>query len=436
MNPLTGLPERYRVDETLGRRALARAFRATDMETGDTLVLKSVRYPVWFSTYERIFHQRRALKSLQAAADARHPSCASVYAVGEAAFSLFVAREWVNGMPLSAILRQEGKLPTSEVARIARQCSGALDALADCDLRHGALTADNLIVCEDGSVRLTDACFSEETSRFDLAGAHCDFRDRTVHGSDISALADILLAAIDGLHGAGQHNLAANRMTAALKRAQKNARAYASAASLADALSSMSTLAIARQVWRPATATGLMAAFGTVCVFALSEEKPATHRQVPARPASSIVATVGSTQVRPESTSLPASGSSASSSSSSTLPTLDSLTPDEKSWLGLVVRRQGIAALDRPTVADVFHLDATQRAQIQNLLHDQRAHLAAMVEQAADNGVSTDAPIRTQSVRDTTTESVLEALSPAQRDLWRMFLPTAGHEPAEGEPVL
>src|SRR5205085_2555164 len=125
-------------------------------------------------------------------------------------------------------------------------------------------TADNLILSEDGSVRITDACFYEEMARFDLAGAHCALRARPPYASDISALAEVLLSAIVGAKGPGHTDVAAKRTRAALLRARRDSRAYASASSLADALTSLSSAAIIRQVWRPATATGLMAAFGTV----------------------------------------------------------------------------------------------------------------------------------------------------------------------------
>ena len=162
----------------------------------------------------------------------------------------------------------------------------------------------------------------------------------------------------------------------------------------------------------------------SVCVLALSDEKPAPVRQVKSKQS------VSAANVQRKS----AVGEAASVVVEPGCPTSDKLSQDDRNWLGLVVRRYGVAAFSRPTVADIFKLDAPQRAAVQNLLHEQRAHLAEMVEQAVDNHSTPDAGvIRTQSVRETTTESVLTALKPAQRDLWRSL---AGQAPAEGEPVL
>ena len=234
--------------------------------------------------------------------------------------------------------------------------------------------------------------------------------------SDISALADLLLWAMDAHNkrpvrttGDPQDEPIRKRMVAALRHARKDDRAYPSATSLAEALVSMNSATIVRHVWRPATTSGLLAAFSTVGVFAVSENRPAVgHRKLVQRPE------VSARVRQPEG------------------PSLAGLTAEQKSLLGLMIRRQGVAVLTRPDIADLFQLDGGQRVALQNIFHNQRERLAQMVEKMAastEDGQQQSA-VTTSPLRESATEGVLALLAPAQ--LTRRSL----RVPVEDEPIL
>lgn len=432
-----GLPKRFQIDVELscaGARSLDRTFRATDRETGEQLVLKSIRYPLWFGKKDQAAHQSRLASALRSVAAVQSFSLANLFEVSEGENGLFMAREWIAGMPLSTfvqeIRQQQIELPTYEVSRIAGQCAAALDALAAVGLRHGALTADNVIVSENGSIKLTDAGFSEAAGNFNFGGTTCrlkDGRGGLQPGTDISRLADLLLWATDAteVHSGQpardrQEELVRKRMLAALRHARKDDRAYPTAASLAEALTEMNSATIVRHVWRPATTSGLLAAFSTVCVFAVSENRPAVgHRKVVQKHELSI-------QMRqPQG------------------PSLAALSSEENSLLGLMIRRQGIAVLTRPDVADLFQLDAGQRVALQNILHTERERLAQMVEHAAMASATSEqgdgqkqAAVVTHSLRESATEGALTLLTPAQHEMWSSLAKTSLQAPAAGEPIL
>jgi tRNA A-37 threonylcarbamoyl transferase component Bud32 len=416
MKPDLTFHGRFSIEDRISRRSLTETYRATDTQTGGKVALKTVKYPLWLSASEREAHRSRAMKTLRAQARVQHAFCAATQLVAEMNDGVMLAREWVSGMPLSSILRQHGSLLPDEVSRLARELAGPIDALSDSAVSHGALTAENVVLTHEGAVRMTDAGFATALRSFEFGGAKCLLRAGRDQGSDLAALATLLLTCLGGSLAEKPTDPVTKRMLAVLRKARKDPRPYPTAAALAVEMTVLSNAAIVRRVWRPATQSGLLAAFGTVCVLAVSDERPKS--QLPTKAGGAIVSTV------------------AGDVDGTRGPSYEKLSAEEKSWLGLEVRRQGIAALTRPAVAEAFHLDPIQRTVVASILKQQRSHLGDVLERLA----MADAPqkgaaslINTKQVRDASTKSVLAALKPSQLQLWNSL---AGQAPAEDEPVL
>jgi serine/threonine-protein kinase len=78
-----------------------------------------------------------------------HPNAVSIYDFGEAEDGLiYLAMEFVDGRPLSEVMRREGPLPLDRVVRITKQAAEALGAAHDLGIIHRDFKPDNIMVCD------------------------------------------------------------------------------------------------------------------------------------------------------------------------------------------------------------------------------------------------------------------------------------------------
>jgi eukaryotic-like serine/threonine-protein kinase len=96
-----------------------------------------------------------AVRSAERAAAAMpsHPRLLAVYEAFAEDGRLWVAEEQVPGVPLARLL-ESGPLPLFRVAEIADDVLAALCAVHAAGLVHGNVTAETVIVCEDGAAML------------------------------------------------------------------------------------------------------------------------------------------------------------------------------------------------------------------------------------------------------------------------------------------
>src|SRR5580692_10582166 len=108
-------------------RLIARGGMAEVWFAHDTLLDRTVALKVLFPelSVDRSFVERFR-REAQAAANLSHPNIVSVYDWGEADTTYFIVMEYVEGLPLSALLREEGPLEPLRAAAIAADVGAAL----------------------------------------------------------------------------------------------------------------------------------------------------------------------------------------------------------------------------------------------------------------------------------------------------------------------
>jgi serine/threonine protein kinase len=97
-----------------------------------------------------------ALREARAAARVTHPGVVRVHDVLVGEDGAWIVMEALRGQPLSATIRERGRLPVDEVVEIALQLLSALKAIHDCDLVHRDVKPSNIQVCDGDRVVLTD----------------------------------------------------------------------------------------------------------------------------------------------------------------------------------------------------------------------------------------------------------------------------------------
>jgi tetratricopeptide (TPR) repeat protein/predicted Ser/Thr protein kinase len=143
------LSGRYRLIEPIGRAKDGEVWLADDLTLVAQVALKVTR-PTSQRSRERI------LANVRIARQITHPGVRRVFDVGEAEGCVYYSMEFVHGEDLATVLRRAGRLPSEKVVDIGRQLCGGLQAAHAQGLLHSDLRPANVLVNDDGSVRIID----------------------------------------------------------------------------------------------------------------------------------------------------------------------------------------------------------------------------------------------------------------------------------------
>jgi hypothetical protein len=154
MNVDTGtrLGERYRLDERIATGGMGEVWRARDELLDRDVAVKVLKreYADDAGFVERFRNEARH------AAGLAHPGIAGVFDYGEAEGTSYLVMELVPGEPLSAILAREGRLTPDRTLDVVGQAARGLEAAHAGGVIHRDIKPGNILVCPDGTVKLTD----------------------------------------------------------------------------------------------------------------------------------------------------------------------------------------------------------------------------------------------------------------------------------------
>ncbi|MHB8458002.1 MAG: protein kinase domain-containing protein, partial [Acidimicrobiales bacterium] len=143
---------RYELISQIARGGTAQVYLAKDLLLDRPVALK-VLFPELSSDSSFVERFRR---EAQAAANLSHPNIVPVFDWGESERTYFIVMEYVDGEPLSAIIRGQAPLPAGRAAAIAAGLSKARSYAH----RHGVIHRDvkpgNVLLTRDGQVKVTD----------------------------------------------------------------------------------------------------------------------------------------------------------------------------------------------------------------------------------------------------------------------------------------
>ena len=185
---------RYELTHLIARGGMAQVYRAMDRQLERPVALK-VLFPEL--SVDRTFVERFR-REAQAAANLSHPNIVPVFDWGEDDGSYFIVMEYVEGRPLSAVLRDPQPMPPQQIATIGAGVAAAL-AFAH---RHGVVHRDvkpgNVLITPDGDVKVTDfgiarAMNTEEslTQTGAVMGTAAYFSPEQAEGKGVDARSDI-----------------------------------------------------------------------------------------------------------------------------------------------------------------------------------------------------------------------------------------------------
>jgi hypothetical protein len=419
------LPDYFSLDTGTAAGATTGILRVRDLRTDRLLAVKAYRPPAWMTAREANAQRDRVAAALEPLTRLACTGMAPVREVFDRDGVVCLARDYVPGTPLSAKLRDRGALTLEDVHAVTARVAATVDRLAQAGVVHGALTPDNVIFANDGSIVVTDAAYEPAIRSFRLANSRCSFRRRGTPAEDIRALATLAYRALTGTAGSGRDRAAAFGLPWAAREALRRAmagdrRAFGSSTELAEALWPAERPAIFRMVWKPAAAMGVLSALATIGGTATSDS--VRHSQ----PAS--VERTLDHQLAIGPAAAPADIPAEAPAPAQTAPVLSA---DDMAALRSAMSRHGVALLANPAAAEVFRLSDGQRQLIDLRLTEERLRVGRVVNAAAD-GKLFDTATPMSQIREDTRASILRILTPDQRALWD----TLDQSASAGQPAL
>ena len=140
----------YEVLALIGAGGMGEVYRARDTRLGRDVALKILRADRHGDEAGR----RRFEQEARTASALNHPNIATLHDFASADGIDFIVMEYVDGRPLSALLR--GKLSVADAIRLAIPIADALARAHTAGIIHRDLKPANIVVANDGTVKVLD----------------------------------------------------------------------------------------------------------------------------------------------------------------------------------------------------------------------------------------------------------------------------------------
>ena len=160
---LAGHP-RYRVLEWLGGGGMGTVFKARHLLMDRLVALKVINPGLvnrpamveWFRT------------EVRAAARLSHPNIVTAYDADQAGSTHFLVMEYVQGVNLRQLLREQGRLSVDQACDYARQTAAGLQHALEQGTVHRDIKPHNLMLTEQGRIKILDFGLSRFVSETNL----------------------------------------------------------------------------------------------------------------------------------------------------------------------------------------------------------------------------------------------------------------------------
>ncbi|WP_322494680.1 protein kinase domain-containing protein, partial [Chloroflexus sp.] len=146
------LDGRYQIERLLGEGGMARIYLGRDLRLNRPVAIK-IPHPHLMTDPDFLARFRH---EAHAAAMVSHPNLVDVYDVGQDGNQHYIVMEYVAGSTLKQLINREAPFAIPRAVRIGEQIARGLHAAHRAGLIHRDIKPQNIIVTDDGQVRITD----------------------------------------------------------------------------------------------------------------------------------------------------------------------------------------------------------------------------------------------------------------------------------------
>ena len=161
------LDSRFEIDSVISRSGMATIYKAKDLETKQTVAVKIPHMQMESDAGSFARFQREA----EIGEMLDHPNILKFIKVPNKSRP-YIVTEYLEGKPLSNVLNEVRPLPIPDAVQIASYVCGALAHMHEHKVVHRDLKPQNIMLCNDGSLRIIDfgIAKSMEMRRLTFAG--------------------------------------------------------------------------------------------------------------------------------------------------------------------------------------------------------------------------------------------------------------------------
>lgn len=190
--------DRYELGGQLGAGGMARVYLAHDRLLDREVAIKVLSDP--YASDPNFVERFR--REASAAAGLNHPNIVSVYDRGEADGSYYIVMEYLPGPDLKQVIRRRAPLAPADAIDYSLQILAALGAAHRRDVIHRDVKPQNVMVSEDGHLKVTDfgiaraGAQSEMTEAGSVIGTAQYLSPEQARGDEVTAASDCYAAGI------------------------------------------------------------------------------------------------------------------------------------------------------------------------------------------------------------------------------------------------
>ena len=156
--------DRYEIIKLIGEGGMANVYLAYDTILERKVAVKVLRGDLANDDkFVRRF-QREALS----ASSLNHPNIVEMYDVGEDNGNFYIVMEYIDGKTLKQLIKKRGHLQISEAIDIMLQLTDGLASAHDSYIIHRDIKPQNIMILEDGLVKITDFGIAMAINAVDL----------------------------------------------------------------------------------------------------------------------------------------------------------------------------------------------------------------------------------------------------------------------------
>jgi serine/threonine-protein kinase len=187
---------RYRVESQVASGGMATVYLATDQRLDRQVAIKVIHQHL---ANDASFQEKFVLEA-KTAAKLSHPNLVNVFDQGSDSGTTYLVMEYVPGITLRDALNEYGPLPTIRALEMMAQILSGLSAAHRAGILHRDLKPDNVLLADDGRVKLGDfglaRAITAHTSTGDLVGTIAYLSPELVTRGLADARSDVYAAGI------------------------------------------------------------------------------------------------------------------------------------------------------------------------------------------------------------------------------------------------